>query len=53
MFKSLTDRISEIDKLVELATPPDNSAPIQPIMDIGNYIVANWSYLKHNLERLK
>ena len=44
--KPAPDPVERLDGLVRAATPADGSAPLPPVIDIGNLVVAHWTALQ-------
>jgi hypothetical protein len=43
--------IARIDELMEAANPPDGSAPLGPIVQIGNLINDKWPTIRKALQK--
>ena len=40
------DIYQHLQKLIEQSNPPDNSAPLQPLIDIGHYVNKHWHVMQ-------
>lgn len=45
----LTKIVQEINKLKALAQPPDNSAPLAPVTQLGHYVLEHWEVIERAL----
>ena len=49
MPTTIKDIVNRIDELMEKANPEDGSAPIQPVLEMGNYLNEVWPTIRSHL----
>jgi hypothetical protein len=49
MSTPIKDIVDRIDELVEKANPEDGSAPMQPVLELGNYLNEVWPTVRKRL----
>lgn len=49
MSTPIKDIVDRIDELMEKANPEDGSAPMQPVLEMGNYLNEVWPTIRNHL----